>query len=47
VLADAGLTIPEAPQPIHGGRVGRHPDELQELVDAMQRVCRIDPTAKW
>lgn len=47
VLADSGLSIPEAPQPIFGGRVGRHPDALKELVTAMQSVFQLDPTAKW
>ncbi len=47
VLNDAGLTIPETAQPVLGGRVGRHPKELAELLDGMQLVHNIDPTAKW
>lgn len=47
VLADAGLVIPEAPQAIHGGRHGRHPDALKDLLASMQQVFQLDPTAKW
>lgn len=47
VLGDAGLSIPESPQPIYGGRVGRHPDALKKLIDDMQQVYQLDPAAKW
>lgn len=47
VLKDAGLTIPEGVQPIHGGRSGRHPAALAELLESMQLVYNIDPAAKW
>jgi ring-1,2-phenylacetyl-CoA epoxidase subunit PaaC len=47
VLADAGLTTPDGVEPVYGGRVGRHPDALKELLDKMQLVYNIDPTAKW
>jgi len=47
VLADAGLRIPDAATPVHGGRVGKHPDALKELLDQMQCVYNIDPMAKW
>ena len=47
VLADAGLTVPEAAPPVYGGRVGRHPAALKELLDGLQLVYNIDPTAKW
>ena len=47
VLADAGLKVPDAAKPMFGGRVGRHPPELVELLDQMQLVYRIDPAAKW
>ena len=46
VLADAGLTVPEGMPPIYGGRVGRHSDALRELLESMQLVHNIDPTAK-
>jgi len=47
VLADAGLEVPEAPQAIYGGRHGRHPDALKDLLASMQQVFQLDPTAKW
>lgn len=47
VLVDAGLTVPEDVQPAYGGRVGRQPEALKELLDRMQLVYNIDPTAKW
>jgi ring-1,2-phenylacetyl-CoA epoxidase subunit PaaC len=47
VLCEAGLQIPDNPVPVYGGRVGRHPAELKELLDQMQVVYNIDPTAKW
>lgn len=46
VLSDAGLTVPEGMPPIYGGRVGRHPDALKELLDKMQSAYNIDPAAK-
>jgi ring-1,2-phenylacetyl-CoA epoxidase subunit PaaC len=47
VLSDAGLHIPEAAQPVFGGRVGKHPEALKELLEQMQCVYNIDPAAKW
>lgn len=47
VLSQAGLKVPENAKPVHGGRVGRHPEALAELLDSMQLVFNIDPTAKW
>jgi ring-1,2-phenylacetyl-CoA epoxidase subunit PaaC len=47
VLAEAGLTAPSGVEPVYGGRAGRHPPELAELLEAMQKVYRIDPAAKW
>ena len=38
VLADAGLSVPEAAPPIYGGRVGRHPTALKELLDSIKSV---------
>jgi len=46
-LAEAGLTVDESVQPIHGGRVGRHPAALSELLTSMQLVFNIDPQAAW
>jgi len=47
VLADARLTVPSHAKPVYGGRVGRHPEALKKLLDGMQVVYNIDPTAKW
>jgi ring-1,2-phenylacetyl-CoA epoxidase subunit PaaC len=33
--------------PIFGGRVGRHSEHLQPLLDEMSEVFRIDPNAEW
>ncbi len=34
-------------QPINGGRVGKHSDYLQPLLDEMSEVFKIDPAAEW
>lgn len=47
VLADAGLDVPDAAQPVYGGRVGQHPDALGKLLADLQLVYNIDPSAKW
>lgn len=47
VLDDAGLEVPDSARPVFGGRVGKHPPELAELLDQMQAVYSIDPAAKW
>ena len=47
VLADAGLTIPASCKPVYGGRVGKHPAELAQLLEGLQLVYKIDPSAKW
>ncbi len=47
VLIDAGLKVPDNAKPAYGGRVGRHPKELAELLEGMQLVYNIDPSAKW
>ena len=47
VLSDAGLKQPETAEPVYGGRFGKHPPALAELVGKMQEVFQIDPTAKW
>jgi len=47
VLADAGLEQPETAEPIYGGRFGRHPEALATLLDDLQLVHNIDPSAKW
>ncbi len=47
VLADAGLKTPDTVAPIYGGRSGKHPPELAELLKGMQLVYSIDPAAPW
>jgi ring-1,2-phenylacetyl-CoA epoxidase subunit PaaC len=33
--------------PVYGGRVGKHSEHLQPLLDEMSEVFKIDPTAEW
>ena len=47
VIKAAGLAIPENYVPVYGGRVGRHPAALKELIESMQSVFQLDPTAHW
>lgn len=49
VLAQTQLTLPpwNTIAPVVGGRVGRHSEHLQPLLDEMGEVFRIDPTAEW
>ncbi|MEK6677281.1 MAG: 1,2-phenylacetyl-CoA epoxidase subunit PaaC [Planctomycetota bacterium] len=46
-LQAGGLSVADNVLPVYGGRVGRHPAALTELLDGMQLVYNIDPTAKW
>jgi len=47
VICEAGLRVPADARPVLGGRTGRHPPALAKLIDDMQKVFRIDPTASW
>lgn len=47
ILAEAGLSRPRNVEPYYGGRGGHHGRELTDLLDAMRKVYRLDPTAKW
>lgn len=47
VLKKAGLRVNENARPVYGGRVGRHPEALAELLESMQMVYQIDPSANW
>lgn len=47
VLRDAGLIVSENAEPAYGGRFGRHPAALAQLLEGMQLVYNIDPSAKW
>jgi len=33
--------------PVNGGRLGKHSEHLQPLLDEMSEVFKIDPTAEW
>jgi ring-1,2-phenylacetyl-CoA epoxidase subunit PaaC len=47
VLTRAGLTIPQTPMRMVGGRKGRHTEHLGHLLAEMQIVARSHPGAKW
>jgi ring-1,2-phenylacetyl-CoA epoxidase subunit PaaC len=47
VLDAAGLADAARGEPRYGGRTGDHPLEFVQLVDAMQKVYRLDPEALW
>ena len=47
VIREAGLELAETMKPVTGGRVGRHSESLAELLQSMQLVYSIDPSAKW
>ncbi len=49
VLRQTQLRLPSWNQvePISGGRVGKHSEYLQPLLDEMSEVFNIDPTAEW
>ncbi len=46
VLADANLVQPDSAEPVYGGRFGKHPEALAELLNGMHVAFNIDPTAK-
>ena len=49
VIAKTQLHLPDLKTitPNTGGRVGKHTEHLQPLLDEMSEVFRIDPTAEW
>lgn len=49
LLTKYGLSIPSQDQwaPAYGGRVGKHTEYLQPLLDEMCEVFKIDPNAEW
>jgi ring-1,2-phenylacetyl-CoA epoxidase subunit PaaC len=46
-LRESGLETPTNAKPVHGGRSGSHPDDLQRLLTEMQKVHRLDPQVAW
>lgn len=49
VISETNLRLPDLStvQPKLGGRVGKHSEHLQPLLDEMSEVFRIDPGAEW
>jgi ring-1,2-phenylacetyl-CoA epoxidase subunit PaaC len=49
VLNQTRLQLPDINniKPVVGGRVGKHSEHLQPLLDEMSEVFKIDPTAEW
>lgn len=47
VMEKAGLTLPELTAPVYGGRTGQHTQYLQQLLNEMGEVFRLDPEASW
>jgi ring-1,2-phenylacetyl-CoA epoxidase subunit PaaC len=49
IIAKTQLRLPDVTltAPVYGGRVGKHSQHLQPLLDEMTEVFKIDPTAEW
>jgi ring-1,2-phenylacetyl-CoA epoxidase subunit PaaC len=49
VLKQTNLQLPDLKtiKSIEGGRIGKHSEHLQPLLDEMSEVFRIDPGAEW
>lgn len=49
ILQPTNLTLPDWKiiTPVMGGRIGKHSEHLQPLLDEMSEVFRIDPGAEW
>ena len=49
VISQTNLQLPawSSLKPVTGGRIGKHSEYLQPLVDEMAEVFRIDPTTEW
>jgi ring-1,2-phenylacetyl-CoA epoxidase subunit PaaC len=49
IIHQTKLKLPEMHtlSPVLGGRMGKHSEHLQPLLDEMNEVFRIDPTAEW
>jgi ring-1,2-phenylacetyl-CoA epoxidase subunit PaaC len=48
-ITQTSLRLPDwkIAQPVTGGRIGKHTEHLQPLLDEMSEVFRIDPGAEW
>ncbi|QHS61708.1 1,2-phenylacetyl-CoA epoxidase subunit PaaC [Chitinophaga agri] len=47
VIEKAGLRLPQMTTPVYGGRTGQHTQHLQQLLNEMGEVFRLDPEATW
>lgn len=49
IIKQTNLSLPDwkTLQPVFGGRVGKHSEHLQPLLDEMSEVFKIDPAAEW
>jgi ring-1,2-phenylacetyl-CoA epoxidase subunit PaaC len=49
IIAQTSLQVPDLThiQPLCGGRIGKHSEHLQPLLDEMSEVFKTDPTAEW
>lgn len=49
VIKQTSLSLPDWKliTPVIGGRIGKHTEHLQPLLDEMSEVFRIDPSAQW
>ncbi len=49
IINETRLQLPDLDtvQPVLGGRMGKHSEHLQPLLNEMSEVFRIDPTAEW
>jgi ring-1,2-phenylacetyl-CoA epoxidase subunit PaaC len=49
IILQTKLKLPDMTSvlPVNGGRVGKHSEHLQPLLDEMAEVFKIDPAAEW
>ncbi len=47
ILDRCELKTPRGAKPVYGGRQGQHPPEMRDVLDALQKVYKLDPTAQW
>jgi ring-1,2-phenylacetyl-CoA epoxidase subunit PaaC len=49
VISATSLRLPDWKiiTPVNGGRLGKHSEHLQPMLDEMSEVFRMDPTAEW
>ncbi len=49
IIGTTALTLPDwnTIDPVYGGRLGKHTEHLQPLLDEMSEVFKLDPSADW